>query len=758
LVSSDFWRLAVAGGVFAVSVAASPVAAQTLSRIDVEGTQRIEPDTVRSYIGASAGEALTPELVDRTLKNLFATGLFADVSVRREGDALVVRVIENPVINRVAFEGNQRVKDDKLAAEVQLRPRTVYTRTRVQQDVKRILDVYRRSGRFAATVEPKVIQLEQNRVDLVFEIQEGEASLVKAVNFVGNRAYSDSRLREELATKEERWYRFLSTDDTYDPDRLTFDRELLRRFYLGRGYADFRVDSVVAELTPDRSGFLVTFTVSEGERYRFGEVGVETTLPELDPQSLQPLLQTASGEWYNAGLVEDTIQTLTDVVGDRGYAFVDIRPRIARNPEERTVDIVFDVQEGPRVFVERIDIVGNVRTLDEVIRREFRLVEGDAFNTAKLRRSRQRIRDLNFFERVEVTNIPSEVAPDRTVIKVEVEEKSTGELSFGVGFSTAVGPLLEIAARERNLLGRGQSLRIAGTLAGSKSQLDLGFTEPYFLDRHISAGFDVYAVQRELQDESSYDSESVGGNLRLGYWLAEDLREDWRYTLRRDNITDVSPWATRFIRDQIGHSVVSMLSHTFTYDLRDSRIDPTEGWYVRWTQDVAGLGGTEQFVRSDVDGAYYYPIADQWVAMLGGSLGGMTAFGGSDIRINERYFVGGDSLRGFATAGIGARDANGDALGGKWMYAATAQLSFPLGLPQELGLTGKVFTDVGGLGPTEELTGERIDYHSTPRLAVGAGVTWRSPFGPLSIDVGFPVVKQDYDDIEYFRFNFGTRF
>lgn len=746
--------------ILAAALASGPVAAQQGERvtaIDVVGTQRIEADTVRSYLTIAPGDAFSPEALDKSLRNLFATGLFQDAKLEREGGRLVVRVQENPVINRIAFEGNNKIKDEQLSGEVTLKPRTVFTRTKVQNDVKRVLDVYRRSGRFAATVEPKIIQLDQNRVDLVFEIDEGPTTYVQGVNFIGNKQYSDGRLREVLRTKEERWYRFFSSEDTYDPDRLTFDRELLRRFYLARGYADFRVDSVVAELSPDRSGFVITFTINEGERYQLGNVTVNSNLPDLNGADLVPVVTTAAGDWYNAEDVEQSVQALTDAVGNRGYAFVDVKPRTERQAAEKKINLVYNVEEGPRVFVERIDITGNVRTVDKVIRREMRLVEGDAFNNAKLRRSRQRIRELNFFEKVEVNNVPSETAPDRTVIKVEVQEKSTGELSFGAGYSTSLGPLLEVSARERNLLGLGQNLRISGVLAGEKSQADLSFTEPYFLDRPISAGFDLYAIRRDLTDYSSYNAETIGGSLRMGYQLSENLREDWKYTLRSNRIYDIESDATRYIKDQEGTTILSSVGHTLLYDRRDSRIDPTEGWYIRFSQEFAGLGGDERFIRLNVGGAYYFNLGDQWVLSVAGS-GGYLIGLEDEISINERYFLGGDTLRGFKTAGIGARDMNGDALGGLWMWAGTVQLDFPLGLPQELGLTGKAFTDFGVLGETEELAGESINYDSNIRMSVGVGVTWRSPFGPLSLDLGFPVMKASYDETQYFRFNFGTRF
>ena len=476
---------------------AETAAAQVISEIRVEGNQRIEPETVRSYMIIAPGDPFDSERIDRSLKTLFATSLFADVNVRREGSALVVSVVENPIINRLAFEGNLRIGDELLASEVQLRPRVVYTRTKVQSDVARISEIYRRSGRFGATVEPKVIQLPQNRVDLVFEVNEGPLTRVKKISFIGNKKFSDGRLQEAIQTRESIWYRFLTSDDTYDPDRLTFDRELLRRFYLSHGYADFRVVSVVAELVRDRTAFFITFTIEEGERYKFGAVDIETELRDLDTEQLDEFVETEQGDWYDADLVEDTVQELTDQVGSLGFAFVDIEPRVKRNREERTIDLTYIIEEGPRVFVERINITGNFRTLDDVIRREFRLVEGDAFSSAKLRRSQQRIRALGFFENVEV-NSSQGSTPDKAVIDVEVSETSTGELSFGGGFSSFEGPIANASIRERNLLGRGQDLRLGFTISGRRQQLDLSFTEPYFLDRDLAAGFDIFPAHVRL--------------------------------------------------------------------------------------------------------------------------------------------------------------------------------------------------------------------------------------------------------------------
>ncbi len=736
-----------------------PAAAQTgdiVREIVVEGVQRIEPETVRSYLLIREGDRFDAKRIDRSLKSLFATGLFADVTMRREGDALVITLVENPVINRIAFEGNEALDDEVLSTEMTLRRRVIYTRTKVQNDVKRILTIYRLSGRFAATVEPKVIQLPQNRVDLVFEISEGEPTDIQRIRFVGNRAFSDSRLREVIRTKESRWWRFLSSDDTYDPDRLTLDRELLRRFYLNNGYGDFRVVSAVAELTPDRRDFFITFTVEEAARYRFGKIKVEAWLRDLKVEDLIETIEIEEGDWYAADELEKTVEVLTDVVGTLGYAFVDVRPRINRDRKALTIDVTFEVNEGPRVFVERIDIAGNVRTAGEVIRREFRLVEGDAFNSAKLRRSRERIQRLDFFEKVSVEEVPGS-APDKTVIKVEVEEKSTGQLSFGAGFSTTSGPLLDVAIRERNLLGRGLDLRANVLIAGRRTEIDLSYTDPFFLDREVAAGFDIFRRIRDLQEESSFDSEIIGGALRTGYPITENLGQNWKYSFQKQKIEDVGGGASRFIQAEEGSETISEITHTLTYDKRDSIIIPTDGYFVRMINDLAGLGGSTHYLRNRLKGSKFFPLADQWVLSLSGSAGQIIGIG-EDVRLLDRFFVGGDNLRGFATSGIGPRDKRTeDALGSEWMYTASAEISFPLGLPAELGLTAKVFTDVGSAGKIDPSAPD-VDDSPSLRASVGTGLVWASPFGPVGVDFGVPILKEDFDEVENFRVNFGARF
>jgi len=732
---------------------------EQIAEIQIMGVERIEPATVLTYMDVHVGDPMNQDSMNKALKSLFATGLFADVTLRQKGRILEVTVVENPVISQIAFEGNDKIENDELLAEISLRPRQVFTRTKVQADVNRLYQIYQRNGRFSANIEPKVIKLDQNRVNLVFEISEGPVTKVKSIRFVGNKHFDDDRLRSEVSTQESRWYRFLTADDRYDPDRMGFDQELLRRFYLSQGYADFNLVSAVAELSHDRNSFFMTFTVEEGERYRVKDIAVNSSLRHFDASVLNEQITFESGDWYDAEEVTKSIDAMTNALGDLQFAFVNVRPDVKRNRDEQTIDITFVISETSRAFVELIDVRGNVRTLDKVIRREIELVESDPFNRSKLAKSEQNIKNLGYFETVTVTPLQGS-APDKTILDVEVAEQSTGELSIGAGFSTTEGPLADVSLRERNLLGKGQDLLLSGTVAGKRTEFNLAFTEPYFLDRDFSAGFDLFHMTRDFQDESSFNQRRTGGGLRFGYPLSEKWRQVLRYRLDRTEITDVSSSASAFIAGQEGDRITSSVSQRLTYDDRNSIQFPTEGLLSWLDTEFAGIGGDTDYVSGKFGSSYYYPVAEKWIFNLLGEVGGITSTGDDDIvRINDRYFLGGATLRGFESAGIGPRDlVSSDALGGNLFYRATAEMTFPLGLPEEMGIKGHGFTDIGSLWDADDSSGPGIRDENSLRGAAGIGVSWRSPLGPIRVDLSAPYLEEDYDRTEVFRFNFGTRF
>ncbi len=731
--------------------------AERIQSIRVEGNQRIEEKTIRSYLALNEGAAFDPIAIDQGLKSLFATGFFADVKLLRERDTLIVRVKENPIINRVAFEGNQRIETADLEKEIELKPRSIYTRTKVQQDVKRILDIYRRSGRYSATVEPKLIAQDQNRVDIAYEIDEGPVARIEKISFIGNNVFSHSDLLDVIRTSERRWWRFLSDNDKYDPDRLQFDQEMLRRYYASQGYADFQVKSAHAELSPARDAFYVTYVLDEGQKYRFGDIGVDSQLRQSESIDFSKAITTKQGKEYDSTKVESSVDAITKELGNNGYAFVDVSPQLKRNRDEGTIDLTYQIKPGPRVYVERINITGNVRTLDEVIRREFRVAEGDPFNTSKLARSEQRLNNLGYFEKVTVNNEPG-TSPDKTVVNVDVQEKSTGEINLGAGFSSVDGALADFGLKETNLLGRGQELRTRFTYAARRKQAELGFTEPYFLNRELTAGFDIFRTRYDFLDESSYNLNSTGFNLRTGYAINEHLSHTISYSLRDNDITDVEPTASRFIKDQEGRAVNSAIGHALAYDTRNSRFDPTDGYYVRFAQEFAGLGGNSKYIKHEVKTSYYYPIAKSWTWSALASGGHLLGLGGEDIRIADRFFIGGEQIRGFDNAGVGPRDRiTGDALGGNMYYAASTELRFPLGLPEDLGFLGAAFIDAGNLWDIDD-NGPEVSDQSKIRVSAGVGISWASPFGPIRIDLAKPIVKQSQDVDELFRFSFGTRF
>ena len=740
----------------------APVSARAddvIKEIKITGTQRIEQDAVLTYLGLHAGQKTSPYDLDLALKKLYDTGFFSNVDLDNEAGVLNVKVTENPSINQIIFEGNDKIAKEDLEKEISLKARSIYTRPKVQNDLKRLLDVYRRNGRYSAEITPQIIKLEQNRVNLIYNIVEGPKAYIEKITFIGNDSYEASKLEKIISSARERWYQFLSDSDKYDPDRLQYDQELLRKFYFENGYADFKVKSAIAELSPQRDAFYLTFTIEEGPVYHLGKVDVNTKLPKNRVPDMTKIITTHEGDVYNASDIESTVDKMVDKLGDAGFAFVDVSPDSKRRTdgEAKTIDLTYNVSEGPKVYVERINIFGNQRTLDEVVRREFRLTEGDAYSSSKLKRTEQRLNNLGFFEKVDIQRKPGST-PDKTQLDVEVKEKSTGEITFGAGYSTTDGPLADVGIKERNFLGRGQELRAKATFAQRRQQYDIGFTEPYFLDRELEAGFDIYKTTETVQDNASFNRESVGSVFKLGYSLSEHLKHQIRYTIEESKITNVDATASTYIKEQEGTDLTSIFGHSLIYDERDNKFTPSSGYYVRVNQDIAGAGGDDRFLRHELQSEYYIPLAKKWTFVTSASAGNITGLD-QNVRINQRFFIGSQQIRGFANAGIGPRDVStNDALGGNNYYIASGEVRFPLGLPEDLGVSGALFADVGSLWGADTSSTLNVRDDAAMRGAAGVGLAWASPFGPIRLDFAEAFMKQSYDETQLIRFSFGTRF
>ena len=864
-----------------VAMPAATAQSESIQSIAVTGTQRLEPDTVRSYIRLRAGQPWTQSAADQALKDLYATELFADVSIRNANGDVTIEVRENPVINRIILEGNKRLKNDKIEPEIKLAPRQIYSRSKVRADVARIIELYKRQGRFAATVEPKLVQLDQNRVDIVFEINEGPKSKVRQINIIGNDQFSDGQLRGEMVTKQARLTSIFSSGTSYDPDRLAFDQQKLRQYYLTQGYADFRVVSAVAELTPDKKDFIITYVVEEGQRYKFGEVKVDSKIRDFKSEALTKNLSMKAGDWYDAKKVEDTVEGLTETAGLFGYAFADVNPQFKRDKNALTMSMTFDVAETPRVFVERIDINGNTHTMDKVVRREFRLNEGDAFNSIQVKRTTERIKSLGYFQEDLEVEQSQGSGPDRIVLTTNVEEKPTGELSLSAGFSSIENFIFQGSIKERNFRGKGQELRANISYSSYSKSAELGFTEPYFLDKSIALAGDIF--RRDLSSfnflnnsrNTTYNQSTTGFQIRTGVPVNEYLFFQGRYGLSYDDITldktqfftdpdGAGPLAAacdparagRFLCEAIGKRLTSSLGYSVIYNTKDSNQRPTRGHSVSLSQDFAGLWGLGEvaYIKNRLNADKYWKLTDSGfvfsVTLEGGYVHplenrGSAASGIDDVRLTDRFYLGEGQIRGFDIRGLGPRvqrifydgavqggvavnaprltrnEIQDDAIGGRAYYLGRAELEIPLGSgAKELGLRPSIFIDAGAVFKVAQpllqtqfllstgadtsaktctnatgatAAGQALYYcvnpggllESTvtplnldgsartqiltfqerflgdswkPRVSVGIGVNWNSPFGPFRIDLARALLKQPGDDTKLFTFNVGTQF
>jgi len=866
---------ATATAVPALAAPAAPVTpvARTVRTLRVEGSQRIEPETVLSYTKLRVGQAYSNETLDEAIKELYASDLFADVTVAgAETGDIVLRVRENPIINRVILEGNKRLKDDKIVKEIKLKPRQIFTRTAVRQDVARIVELYRRQGRFAASVDPKMVALDQNRVDIVFEISEGPKSKVRQINVIGNQVFSDDKLREQMATKQARFFRLLSSNTSYDQDRLAYDQQKLRQYYLTEGYADFRVTSAVAELTPDKRDFIITYVVEEGSRYKFGDVTVDSDIRDFDDKRLAANLTIKKGDWYNAKLVEDTVESLGNTTGLFGYAFTEINPEFNRDKDALTMGINFRIAQSQRTYVERINVTGNTQTQDKVVRREIRLAEGDAFNSFQIKRSQDRINSLGYFQdKFEIKQTLGS-SPDRVVLDAAVEERATGELQLSAGFSSLEQFIIQANITQRNFRGKGQELRAGANYSTYSKSVELGFTEPYLFDRNIAVGVDVFRRDYNAfnfigtERNTTYSQTSTGFQVRAGVPLTEYWSLSGRYGLSYDDVSLDESFFTngqcdvlrsgRYLCEALGERWTSSVGYSLIYDSLNSRLRPTRGQRFAFSQDFAGLGGDVKYLRSRIDGAKYWGLGNSGFVLSALGEGGYIKAledspgpGIDAVRITDRFYLGEPQFRGFDIRGIGPRiqripytfDATGaqvlvtdedqiidDALGGKAYYLARLELEIPLGAgARELGLRPSVYVQAGSLFsitrplptavfPVDPVTGQVLPLPQTdtagnplfiysladgniatttcaaglpdgtgscngivpntpliasqpflerflgdtpsPRVSVGFGVNWTSPFGPLRIDIAKALISQPGDDTKLITFNVGTQF
>jgi outer membrane protein insertion porin family len=769
-----------------VSTVAGVTAAQaaTVSRIEVRGNTRVDAQTVRDNVGITPGKAFSNSDIDAATKRLFATGLFSDVRISQSGGALIVQVSENQVVNQVIFQGNKKIKDPQLQGAVQLKPRSAFDQATLEADTEAVRAAYRNVGRSDATVNSRLMDLGEGRVNVVFEINEGDRTKIANINFVGNNAFGNRRLRDVISTKKSNPLSWLTRNDVYSEDRLRADEETLRRFYYNRGYADFRVVSSTADLDPATNEYTINITVEEGEKYTFGGVNIESSVEGVDTSQLNGLIKSKEGDTYSAKDVEDSILKVSEKVAGQGYAFAKVEPRGDRNFENHTIGVTYAIDQGPRAYVERIEIRGNEKTRDYVIRREFDVSEGDAFNQVLIQRAKRRLENLQYFQTVKISTAPGS-QPDQVILVVDVLEKSTGEFSIGGGYTTggeSPGPTVEASITERNFLGRGQFVRIAaGGGLDDERTYSLSFTEPYFLGQRIAAGFDIFKRQSGVRDK--YKTDVTGGTIRFGLPITEDLTAGVAYNLTQEKY-DIEEEArlpdgsydpneiSKAFADAAEESpwIKSSISWSLTYNTIDDVKNPREGLYGKFNMEYAGVGGDANFLKTTFKGSYYKPLMDELdiIGLVGVGAGHIEGFGGDDLRVFDTFKNNQDMIRGFKYAGIGPRDMSpglddkGSFLGGNTYFNATVETQFPMPvIPESIGIRGALFADAATLFGNDLPEAKNGGDDTTKmewRASVGASIMWASPFGPLRFDYAVPVKKVEGDQVQNFNFGMSSKF
>lgn len=759
----------VGGAITLQAVSVSAAQAAVVRSISVSGNQRVADATIADFVGYQSGKNFSAGEIDNAVKALFRTGLFSDVSVTTSGSTLVINVAEYGTVNQVLFQGNRKLKDDRLSAVVRLRSRERFNQDTLDSDVDAIVDAYSRIGRADVQVNASVVDLGENRVNVIFQIAEGGKTKISQINFVGNNAFGDRRLQGIISIKKTNFMSWFTRTDVYDDQRLAADEEQIRRYYFNRGYADFRVISSSADVDPETGNISITFEVDEGERYAFGNIDIDSTVSGVDPDELKRSLETRGGKTYSAKDVEDTLIAMSERLAAKGFPFAEVTPVGNRNFENNTIDVSYIVDQGQRAYVERIEIVGNTTTRDYVIRREFDLSEGDAFNQILIRRAQKRLEALDFFQRVEITTRPGS-QPDRVVIVVQVADKPTGEFGIGVGYTTGSdsgsgGVSFEGSIAQRNFQGRGQAIRLAVGGGVDTRTYNVSFTEPYFLGYRMSATFRAFRNTGEFSDDG-YDIATNGASVSFGLPINDELTANFGYTYSQDDYTvlDATDLSDELFNELITEGrnpyTRSAINYGFVYNSIDNRQDPHEGIYLTVQQEIAGLGGDAKYIKTTADGRYYYTLSEEadLVGFLRAGGGNITGLG-QDVRLFDTFRLGPNRIRGFESDGIGPVDAAGKHLGGNNYLNFTAEAQFPLPvIPRDLGFKGAVFADAATLWGSDLSTATAASTDMNFRSSAGVSLIWQSPFAPLRFDYAFPITKEDTDETQQFNFSVSSAF
>jgi outer membrane protein insertion porin family len=749
--------------IFAI-LASAHAMADKIQKITIHGNQRVEKSTIKEYLNLNIGDNFSQLIKSKAVKSLYSTSLFESVGLQYNGGKLEVIVKETPFVSKIEFKGNYKVKTELLAREIYTSPGESLRKDKLRTDVSKIKEIYKRSGRFSVKVKSQIESQENNRAKVIFDINEGPKTGVKQIAFVGNENYKDSELRSMVMTKESKWFRFLETNDTFDPDRIEFDKQLLSRFYNSVGFADFRVISVTADLLTTKEGFAITYSVDEGEKYNFGKITLLNKLANIDSKEVLKFIDNKKGKTFDLGAMHRMAEKISEYLAGKGYPQVSVRPDVQTNRKTREVDVVIVIEQADKVFINNINIEGNLKTEDHVVRRQLQIAEGDVYNKGKLERGERNIRNLDYFGKFALSMAPTEKR-DRYDVNINVEEKSTASIGFDLGYNTSGGPFGRISFLERNLVGTGKYFN-AGVQAGRKSiYYYTGITDPNFLDKDLSLGGNIYRSENSsgsgfANGEQNYSLKSLGAKTTLGYDITDDLSHAIEYSIKRDELKAPKGSNSAFIKEQDGKYTTSSISQSLTYDRADNLNLPKNGFLITGTQEFAGLGGNTKYLKHELDGKAFKSFVDnKYTLKFSASAGIINGIKGKKVRISDRFNVGDYTLRGFAHGGIGPRDvATNEGLGGQKYYTASTELSFPVGLPEEFNVTGAVFADVGSLWDADSQASSPKGFHNkkSVRASVGFGFLWITRIAPIRVDWGFPVKKEIFDEKQNFHIKFTT--